>query len=65
MDFAVLAVAHSKIDQARCDVIDAYCKLADAARLAHEAGNVTLAKEIIGLGHKALALDFTIPPPKR
>lgn len=65
MDFSTLAAPHSKIDKARCSVIDAYCLLAEAATLAHDAGNTALAKQIIALGHKALALDFTIPHPKR
>lgn len=64
MDFATLALKHSKIDAARCAVIDAYCQLADAARLVHEAGNVELAKKLADIGRRALALDFTIPPPK-
>jgi hypothetical protein len=65
MDFAILASKHSKIDTARSAVVDAYCHLAFAATLAHEAGNVELSKKLADLGHRALALDFTIPPPKR
>lgn len=60
----MLAVSHSKIDTARSAVIEAYCHLAYAARLAHEAGNVELAKKLADIGRRALALDFTIPPPK-
>lgn len=65
MDFSVLSAAHSKIDAARSAVIDAYCNIAHAATLVHQAGNAELAVKLIDIGHQALALDFTIPPPKR
>jgi hypothetical protein len=64
MDFSQLAQTHSHIDRARSTVVDAYMKLHRAAGLARTGGNEALAVQIEKIGRDALALDFTIPPPK-
>lgn len=65
MDFMFLKVQHSRIDTARNAAVEAFSFLAYAADLCKQAGAFELAVKLVDIGHQALALDFTIPPPKR